>query len=66
MTTTKIVKSLSEKSEFDIQSGGGVSSSASWENIKESLGQAFNLRDNERILGIIADENGVTIRIGKK
>jgi len=63
--STKIVKSLSEKTEFEIQAGG-VTSFVSWERLKKHLETEVGIRGSERIEGIIANEQGVHVRIGHK
>lgn len=63
--SAKIVKSLSEKTEFEIQAGG-ASSFVSWERLKKHLETEVGIRSSERIEGFIADEQGLQVRIGRK
>lgn len=45
---------------------GGVVSQVSWETLKPFLEKAFMLRNNEKILGLVLDENTVTAYFGNK
>ena len=58
-----IVKSFSEKTEVEIK-GGGLSSFCSWERLKPFLAEAVGLNSRERILGVMADDTGINVRIG--
>ena len=59
----RIVKSFDKtKKPHEIDSGG-LTSQRSWEGLKPFLNEAFAIKDNENIIGIIADEDGVQVRI---
>ncbi len=66
MTTTKIVKSFSEKTSYEIENGTHTVSGASWGRMKEYIAIAVGLKGNERILGIVADDDGIQVKIDYK
>ena len=41
----------------------GVMSSCSWEKIIPALNAVFKISGNEKIVGIKANENGITVKI---
>lgn len=65
MTTTKIVKTFSEKTTYQIESGGTICR-VSWERLKDHLGSAVGLKGKEMIEGLVADDDGIHVRIGYK
>ena len=62
---TKIVKSLSDKTTQEIESGG-TRSYISFERLKEYLAIAVGIKPNETVEGIIVNEHGIDVKIGLK
>ena len=50
----------------DFRPTSGMSSSISWERMYPHLAKEINLKDDERITGIVVDENGIQCCIDKK
>ncbi len=46
--------------------GGGVMNSLSWETLKPFLESACKLRPNEILVGVIADDQGITFKFETK
>jgi hypothetical protein len=69
---TKIVKALSTEKETPgiearlLNGGYGLVTQVSWERLKPYLEQAVNLDKNEKLVGIIADENGIKVILDYK
>jgi hypothetical protein len=61
----KIVKSLSELSNFDLDSGG-TTATCTWEQLKPYIGHCIHLRPGERIIGIIITQEGIKVRTDYK
>lgn len=58
---TEIIKTLSEVPQSEINRGG-VFTFRSWESLKPLLGESVRLRADERITGIVIDEDGVNVK----
>ena len=65
MANGKIVKSFGSKSTYELELGG-TRSFVSWERLKEYVGQAVGLSGSEFVEGLIADENGLNVAIGRR
>ena len=50
----------------DFSSSSGTMSTVSWERMYKHIASEINLKDEERINGIIVDENGIQCNIGRK
>jgi hypothetical protein len=61
-----LIKTVSEKSEFEIENAGGVKTCLSWERLRPYIANAIALKPSERIVGYKVDDNGITVCIDKK
>jgi hypothetical protein len=62
---TKIIKPLDGKSSTaEIEGGTHLSTVVRWEDLAPHIASAIRKTDNEKIIGIIADDHGITVRLG--
>jgi len=65
----KIYKSLEASvsdEQFKREAEGGVISEFSWEVLKPFIAHAVNKRPGEKILGIIATQDGLKVKFGRE
>lgn len=64
-TNMEIIHSLSEKPASKVKNDGS-SCFISWERLKKHFASEVGLKEHEKIIGIIADDKGVIVKIESK